>query len=72
MYISHVSLPEKAPIKVTYREDYDEYTLTIGTFYLRTVFSQEELEELYNEILGAMMHKRFAGSEAAVEINLQD
>ena len=72
MYISHVSMPEKAKIGITYREDYDNYTLTLGTFYLRVTFTQEEIEELYNEILGAMMHKRFAGEEVAVEVDLQD
>jgi hypothetical protein len=72
MYISHVSMPEKAKIGITYDEDYDKYILTLGTFYLRVTFNQDEIEELYNEILGAMMHKRFAGEEVAVEVDLQD
>lgn len=60
MYISHVSMPEKANIGITYREDYDNYTLTLGTFYLRVTFTQEEMETLYNEVMGAMVHRRFS------------
>jgi len=72
MYISHVSMPENVKIGINYREDFDNYTLTLGTFYLRVTFIQPEIEELYNEILGAMMHKRFAVEEVAVEVDLQD
>ncbi len=60
MYISHVSMPEEAKMEVKYREDYDNYTLSLGTFYLRMVFTQDEMETLYNEIMGAMMHRRFS------------
>ena len=60
MYISHVSMPEKLEIKVTYSEEYDKYTLTLGGFYLRVNFTQEEIETLYNEVMGAMIHRRFS------------
>lgn len=60
MYISHTSMPKSLEIKVTYEEEYDKYSLTLGGFYLRVNFTQDEMETLYNEVMGAMMHRRFS------------
>lgn len=72
MYISHTSFPQRSDITIKYREDFDNYTLNIGGYYLIVVLTDEDLDVLYNEILGAMMHKRFAEEEVAVEVDLQD
>jgi hypothetical protein len=60
MYISHTSMPKNLEIRVVYAEEYETYSLTLGGFYLRVNFTQDEIETLYNEIMGAMIHRRFS------------
>lgn len=52
-------------IKVEYREDTKNYVIHLGLHGLMIV-RQHEIEEIYNEVLGAMMHRRFA--EDAIEV----
>lgn len=52
-------------IKVQYREDTKNYVFSFGHSGLLIV-KQHEIEEIYNEILGAMMHRRFTEEDIKV------
>ena len=64
MYLSsHATI--NGEIKVEYREDSKNYVISLGHGGLLIV-KQHEIEEIYNEILGAMMHKRFTEEDIKV------
>lgn len=44
-------------IKVDYEPDFDKYLIR-GGLSLTVVLTQEEAEILYNELMGAMLHKQ--------------
>ena len=52
-------------IKVEYREDTKNYVISLGHSGLM-ILKQHEIEEIYNEILGAMMHRRFTEEDIKV------
>lgn len=60
MYIALNQFELDGSLKVDYREDHDHYIVNLGKRGL-LILGQHELEELYNEILDAWMHKRYSG-----------
>jgi hypothetical protein len=52
--------------KVEYRESHDSYLLKIDeSNYI--ILKPKEIEDLYHEMLGAMMHRRYSREEVAVK-----
>jgi hypothetical protein len=65
MYYTTGQYKEGSPI-VEYKESHDSYMLKIDqSNYL--ILRPEEIENLYHEILGAMMHRHYSRVEVAVE-----
>jgi hypothetical protein len=67
MYLHTSQFEMGTGIKVTYRESFDSYSLKFGSS-THLVLKQDEVEELYNEILGAMMHRRFSTEGEVIEV----
>lgn len=64
MYLSSNTIVS-GDIKVEYREDTKNYVFSLGHSGL-LIIKQHEIEEIYNEILGAMMHRRFTEEDIKV------
>lgn len=62
MYVSVNSYIHEGKIEVEYRESFDSYSFKFGTNGL-LVINSDQMEHLYNEILGAMMHRRYYKDE---------
>ena len=71
MYINSTVIVDNKNLEVAWREEMKVYTIRLD-YHLYLSLKHEELEHLYTEILGAMMHRRFAESEPAVDLTKQD
>lgn len=57
MFIATSQLIKQQPITLAYHPDDTQYVMRLSPLF-RVYLDQSEIEELYNEILGALMHRR--------------
>ena len=62
MYISVNAYDHDCKPIVEYRESFDSYSFKFGSNGL-LVLNSDQMEHLYNEMLGAMMHRRYYKDE---------
>ena len=61
MFLSTAIYAEDNP-QVTYDELHDKYIIRLDQMS-RLILTQEELEYLYNEMLGAMLHRQYGSTD---------
>jgi Fe-S cluster biosynthesis and repair protein YggX len=72
MYYTTSEYTDQQPT-VTYDEFFNKYTILINE-RARLIVTQEEMEYLYHEMLGAMLHRRYGSTDVddVVENNALD
>ena len=66
MYIAFSQHGIKPDIEVDYRKDFNTYVLRLSN-YTHIGMSQEEIENLYHQVLNAMMYKSYLETEEVIE-----